>query len=107
MCPQRAGNGEQADMRQSDGIRLLGELTNAVHFTAPSLQRLVVSNCCVKAKGITSIATECAGLTHLVFAVYKVTEPADMRELQVGSMPGPVPTTAQPCWCLRLAALCT
>lgn len=46
-------------------------------------QRLVVSNCCVKAKGITSIATECAGLTHLVFAVYKVTELADLRELQV------------------------
>lgn len=45
-------------------------------------QRLVVSNCCVKAKGITSIASECSNLTHLVFAVYKVNEPADLRELQ-------------------------
>eukprot|EP00198_Chlamydomonas_reinhardtii_P003617 XP_001692953.1 predicted protein [Chlamydomonas reinhardtii] len=51
-------------------------------FEGMPLQRLVVSNCCVKAKGITSIATECAGLTHLVFAVYKVTELADLRELQ-------------------------
>ncbi|KAG2443363.1 hypothetical protein HXX76_001724 [Chlamydomonas incerta] len=51
-------------------------------FEGMPLQRLVVSNCCVKAKGITSIATECAGLTHLVFAVYKVTEQADLRELQ-------------------------
>lgn len=47
-------------------------------------QRLVVSNCCVKAKGISSIAAECGALTHLVFAVYKVTEPGDLLELQVG-----------------------
>ncbi|GLC38144.1 hypothetical protein PLESTB_000260500 [Pleodorina starrii] len=51
-------------------------------FVGMPLQRLVVSNCCVKAKGITSIASECAGLTHLVFAVYKVAEEADLRELQ-------------------------
>ncbi|KXZ50146.1 hypothetical protein GPECTOR_17g782 [Gonium pectorale] len=51
-------------------------------FEGMPLQRLVVSNCCVKAKGITSIATECTGLTQLVFAVYKVTEQADLRELQ-------------------------
>lgn len=41
-------------------------------FMGMPLQRLVVSNCCVKAKGITSIASECGSLTHLVFAVYKV-----------------------------------
>ncbi|GLI65805.1 hypothetical protein VaNZ11_009428 [Volvox africanus] len=51
-------------------------------FVGMPLQRLVVSNCCVKAKGITSIASECKGLTHLVFAVYKVSEEADLKELQ-------------------------
>ncbi|EFJ40685.1 hypothetical protein VOLCADRAFT_99466 [Volvox carteri f. nagariensis] len=51
-------------------------------FVGMPLQRLVVSNCCVKAKGIASIALECGRLTHLVFAVYKVSEEADLRELQ-------------------------
>lgn len=40
------------------------------------LTRLVVSNCCVKAKGIASIAADCTQLTNLVFAVYKVSTAA-------------------------------
>lgn len=64
--------------KESECLRALTSLerrTTCRHFPEFSgmpLQRLVVSNCCVKAKGITSIAGECGTLTHLVFAVYKV-----------------------------------
>ncbi|PNH11169.1 hypothetical protein TSOC_002019 [Tetrabaena socialis] len=74
--------------KETDCLRNLTSLerrTTCRHFPefeGMPLQKLVVSNCCVKAKGITSIATECMGLTHLVFAVYKVNEVSDLRELQ-------------------------
>lgn len=71
---------ENVELRRRDSESLnsllnLERRTTCRHFPefgGMPLTRLVVSNCCVKAKGIASIAADCTQLTNLVFAVYKV-----------------------------------